>query len=328
MRGWKLTLATAVAFSALFGVAPALAQADPTNTAVPEITGTLAAGQTLSASTGSWSDSSSTITSYTYQWLLCNVSVCTDIDYATSSTYTLSNSDNGEQLEVTVTAYDSAGNFSFATSDTTDVVGLGSTFVSLSEAVVGSGSVTGYVNLAQDNALNCPGSCGDSYSSGSGIELVAQPSPGRSFVGWSGACAGTNPVCSFTLSSNESVTATFTTPPPPSTKPGPAPTNPSPGTNPPPTKQCYVTTHKKRGHLGRAKFALIGAPARGGAVFRIALASASRSLHVTYALRGHKLSTRRKVSLGVAHGGGLFVIRLRNGHSKKTLHFVLRHHSC
>ncbi|MFQ3633806.1 InlB B-repeat-containing protein, partial [Roseiflexus sp.] len=35
------------------------------------------------------------------------------------------------------------------------------------------------------------------------------PAPGHAFAGWSGACAGTNPVCTVTLTEARAVTATF-----------------------------------------------------------------------------------------------------------------------
>src|SRR6266516_365609 len=60
-------------------VAPAVANAAPKNTAVPTISGTTRVGQTLTASTGSWSGSP---TSYAFQWQHCDVdnsSICTDI---------------------------------------------------------------------------------------------------------------------------------------------------------------------------------------------------------------------------------------------------------
>ena len=59
----------------------------PTNTTLPTISGTPQQGQTLTASTGSWSGSP---TSYGYQWRRCNTSgsACANISLATASTYT------------------------------------------------------------------------------------------------------------------------------------------------------------------------------------------------------------------------------------------------
>jgi hypothetical protein len=55
------------------------------------------------------------------------------------------------------------------------------------------------------------GSCGadcSSYTSGTVVQLTATPSAGSTFAGWSGACSGTG-ACSVTMTSNESVSATF-----------------------------------------------------------------------------------------------------------------------
>jgi peptidoglycan hydrolase-like protein with peptidoglycan-binding domain len=49
------------------------------------------------------------------------------------------------------------------------------------------------------------------------LSLTATPQSGNTFTSWSGACSGTTPSCTITMSRNRSVTATFstvTTPPP------------------------------------------------------------------------------------------------------------------
>jgi hypothetical protein len=51
---------------------------------------------------------------------------------------------------------------------------------------------------------------GTSFNPGTSITLTAVPGANAAFTGWSGACAGSsNPVCTFTLNANSSVTATF-----------------------------------------------------------------------------------------------------------------------
>ena len=49
---------------------------------------------------------------------------------------------------------------------------------------------------------------GASFPAGTIVELTAVPSTGSTFAGWSGACSGTG-ACKVTMSSNQSVTATF-----------------------------------------------------------------------------------------------------------------------
>ena len=131
--------------AALALLAPGSAQAAPVSTAPPAISGALEVGQTLTASTGAWTDPTSTITSYAYQWQRCLQYVCTDIDYATSPSYTLTQSDSGEQVDVVVTAYDAAGALEDAVSEQTYIIGSasGGSLYAIGEAVSGPGSVTG-----------------------------------------------------------------------------------------------------------------------------------------------------------------------------------------
>jgi sugar lactone lactonase YvrE len=80
----------------------------PSNSAVPEITGTPAVGRTLSASTGAWSPTPS---GYTREWQDCDNAGnnCTTISGATASTYTLTNPDVGHTIRVIVTASNPSG---------------------------------------------------------------------------------------------------------------------------------------------------------------------------------------------------------------------------
>jgi hypothetical protein len=87
----------------------------PVNSVLPAITGTPTEGQTLTASTGTWSNSPD---SYTYQWKDDGVA----ISGATASTYVLTASEVGATITVTVTAHNE---------------GSGSTGVSATSAGVG-----------------------------------------------------------------------------------------------------------------------------------------------------------------------------------------------
>ena len=86
----------------------AAAPSAPTNTAPPTITGTAEQGQTLSASTGTWTNSP---TGFAYQWLRCNTSgaSCQNISGATGSSYLLVAGDVGSTIRVQVTASNGAG---------------------------------------------------------------------------------------------------------------------------------------------------------------------------------------------------------------------------
>ena len=83
----------------------------PANTAVPTISGTTTFGETLTSTTGSWSNSPS---SYGYQWSRSATSggSYTNISGATSSTHRLVAADVGQYLKVTVTASNASGSAS------------------------------------------------------------------------------------------------------------------------------------------------------------------------------------------------------------------------
>jgi Divergent InlB B-repeat domain len=66
----------------------------------------------------------------------------------------------------------------------------------------GSGAVAG-------TGISCPGTCSASYPSGTLVTLIATPASGAAFGGWSGGgCTRTGP-CTVTMSSDQTVTATF-----------------------------------------------------------------------------------------------------------------------
>ena len=91
----------------------------PVNTAAPVISGTAQAGQTLTASTGQWSNSP---TSYTYAWSRCDVGGGNCVGVGTnSSSYLVQSNDVGSTLRVAVTA-SNGGNSTPASSSPTGVV--------------------------------------------------------------------------------------------------------------------------------------------------------------------------------------------------------------
>src|SRR5215211_6345911 len=98
-----------------------VAAAAPANSALPTISGTAQQGQTLTASTGTWSGTAPI--TYTYQWRRCDGagSNCTDLGGATNTTYTLSAADVAATMRVTVTASNSAGSSSATSAATAQV---------------------------------------------------------------------------------------------------------------------------------------------------------------------------------------------------------------
>ena len=95
----------------------------PTDTALPSIGGTATEGDTLTATTGSWTDSP---TGYVYQWQDCDTSAtnCTAIAGATTSTRVLTASDVGHTLRIVVTATNTGGSTSATSAATATVVAL------------------------------------------------------------------------------------------------------------------------------------------------------------------------------------------------------------
>ncbi len=78
----------------------------PVNGALPVVSGTATDGQTLSVSNGGWS--SPDTLAYSYQWQRCDSTGanCQGISGATRSTYTLTSTDVGSQIESAVSATD------------------------------------------------------------------------------------------------------------------------------------------------------------------------------------------------------------------------------
>ena len=95
----------------------------PVNTAQPTVSGTTQQGQTLTATTGTWTGYPAP--TLTYQWQDCNTSGqnCTNITGATTNTYTPGVSDVAHTLVGVVTATNASGTVSTASTATGLVVG-------------------------------------------------------------------------------------------------------------------------------------------------------------------------------------------------------------
>ena len=109
----------------------------PSNTALPQISGTSAVGSTLTASNGAWSGS--TPITYTYAWQRCatNGASCGAINGATDQTYRVANGDAGHTLRVVVTATNAAGSAQ-ATSAFVSVSSVSAPVSSVAPAVSGT----------------------------------------------------------------------------------------------------------------------------------------------------------------------------------------------
>jgi uncharacterized delta-60 repeat protein len=79
---------------------------------------------------------------------------------------------------------------------------LSSSTLTVTKTGSGSGTVTSSVS-----GINCGATCSASFAAVP-VQLTATPSPGSSFIGWSGDCSG-NGACAVTMSADRAVTATF-----------------------------------------------------------------------------------------------------------------------
>jgi uncharacterized repeat protein (TIGR02543 family) len=75
-------------------------------------------------------------------------------------------------------------------------------------AVTRAGSGGGTVT-STPAGITCGGDCAEDYREGTAVTLTATPASGSVFAGWSGACSGQASTCSVTMTSDQSVTATF-----------------------------------------------------------------------------------------------------------------------
>ena len=71
----------------------------------------------------------------------------------------------------------------------------------LAVTTTGNGTVTG-------GGIDCGATCTDDFDDGTVVTLTADPDPGSTFTGWTGACSGTS-TCVVTMSQARNVTAGF-----------------------------------------------------------------------------------------------------------------------
>jgi hypothetical protein len=128
-----------VATSAQTATVTASTATAPSNTALPTISGTAKAGQTLTTSNGTWTGSP---ISFSYAWEDCDGSGndCAAISGATGTSYTLQPADVGHTIRSVVTASNSAGNGSASSANSAAVAAASS-----------SGKITHVVWVVMEN---------------------------------------------------------------------------------------------------------------------------------------------------------------------------------
>lgn len=73
-------------------------------------------------------------------------------------------------------------------------------------SIAGSGTLAAIANSA---VLPCTAGCSVSLDNGIAVTITARPAPGQRLEAWSGACAGTAPTCTVTMTQAMSATAAF-----------------------------------------------------------------------------------------------------------------------
>ena len=158
--------------------------------------------------------------------------------------------------------------------------------LAVSRAGSGSGSVS-----SSPAGISCPGTCANTFTSGSSVTLTASPAFGSTFSGWSGGgCSGTG-TCTVTMSVDQSVTASFATIPPP----------------PPPTCRARVAANTVLMTLPKRHTASV--KARLGRLFVIVTGCTENAgLKLTAKLTEMVMKPKRHTkvfSLGAAHGSAV-----------------------
>jgi hypothetical protein len=123
-RMWRLVAVVASVALLVGGAAQGARKTAPSNTSAPTISGTAREGETLTASSGSWSGT--TPITFAYRWQRCNSSGggCSNIGGASNQTYKLAHGDVGHAIRVSVTATNGDGSAN-AVSSATGVVTAG-----------------------------------------------------------------------------------------------------------------------------------------------------------------------------------------------------------
>ena len=79
--------------------------------------------------------------------------------------------------------------------------------LTVSKGGSGSGTIT-----SSPAGINCGSDCSEPYNQGTKITLKVKADPGSTFKGWSGGCTGTSSSCKLTMTSDQTVIATFALP--------------------------------------------------------------------------------------------------------------------
>jgi len=109
------------------------------------------------------------------------------------------------QHQIYSKAYDGAGH---VTTSSIVIVTVSNNALVVTKSGTGSGGVT-----SNPSGIDCGTTCRFDFALNTQVTLTATAAVGSSFSGWSGACSGSSPQCTVTMSQAQNVTAVFTSPP-------------------------------------------------------------------------------------------------------------------
>jgi hypothetical protein len=244
---------------------PALADDDPTITQAPVISGTAQVGQTLTATSGTWTGTEPVAA--TYQWLSCSASSpnnCSAISGATGLSYTAVSGDEGSVLRIALTVTNAFGDDSVRSKATSPVAAppapdpvitqapeifgvaqVGQSLTSTSGTWGGTEPITATYQWLRCSALT-PTDC-NAISGATGLSYLAVPEDEgyllrvaltvtNAFGGAGVQSAATSPVAAAPAPNPDPSPQ-----PPPLPDPGPAPA-PDPGPAPAPAPGALAAT--------------------------------------------------------------------------------------
>jgi hypothetical protein len=126
------------------------------------------------------------------------------IDVGNTTSYTVSNLNEGKTYYFAATAYNRSGQRSVYSNEVSKVISTQQYLLVISKLGKGVGTVSG-------TGINCGDICLAFYNPATVVSLSAKADTGSTFVGWSGSeCSGTG-LCTATINAATTITATFNT---------------------------------------------------------------------------------------------------------------------
>jgi hypothetical protein len=126
------------------------------------------------------------------------------IDVGKTTSYTVSNLNDGKTYYFAATAYNRTGQKSVFSNEVSKVIPIQQYLLVISKPGAGVGTVFG-------TGITCGATCLAFYNPATVVSLTAKANPGSTFSGWSGGgCSGTG-TCAATINAATTITATFNT---------------------------------------------------------------------------------------------------------------------